>query len=68
MEPVGKSRQGKAQTVPPAPDSCCPSELLKLEIITINVKSWEGDGLGGLRERSVPGDIAHHAGTDVREV
>lgn len=64
MEPVGKSRQGKAQTVPPAPDSCCPSELLKLEIITINVKSWcwEGDGLGGLRERSIPGDIAHHAG------
>lgn len=64
MEPVGKSRGRKAQLVPPAPDSCCFSELVKLEIIIINVKSWcwEGDGLDGLRECSTPGDIAHHTG------
>lgn len=35
-----------------------------MEIIPKNVKSWcwEGDGLGGLREHSIPGDIAHHTG------
>lgn len=50
--------------VPPAPDSCCSSELVKLEIMIMNVKSWcwEGDGLGGLGECSIPGDIAHHTG------
>lgn len=64
VEPFGKSRGRETQLVPPAPDSFCSSELVKLEIIIINVKSWcwEGDGLGGLRECSIPGDTAQHTG------
>lgn len=64
VKPFGKSRGREPQSVPPEPDSCCSSELVKLEIIVINVRSWcwEGDGLGGLRERSIPADTAHHTG------
>lgn len=64
VERFGKSRGRRAQSVSPAPDSCCSSESVRLEIIIMNVKSWcwEGDGLGGLRKCSIPGDIAHHTG------